>query len=93
LTYTNTTTNKESTMATQEIFFAVIATVEDGEITGFEVSGDALVGDAVGNVRDAETGEWSSDWSPAQGAAFKRLSAAVRKLNGEAKRPKKQGFR
>lgn len=73
-------------MSNQDLFIAVKVEIEDGEILGFEIDNEAMVGDIRGPVWDHETGEWSDDWDKSHAVAQKRLGQALRKLNSDMKR-------
>jgi len=68
-------------MAIQEIYIAVIGTVEDGEVVGFDIDQAVLHDTLEGVVWDHDTGEWTNETSPALDSAFRRVALAVKELN------------
>lgn len=68
-------------MATQDAYIAVVANIEDGELTGFYIDVEAVVGSLDGNVYDEDAEEWVTNYSPAQAEGIKRLSSAIEALN------------
>ena len=70
-------------MATQDVYIAVVATFEDGEFVGFELSNgdDIVVGSTDGHIWDLDVGEWTDEEGPEHQTAYRRLTSAIKEIN------------
>ena len=68
-------------MATKDVYIAVYATFEDGQITGFSMDTEGPVGSNDGHIYNHDTEDWEDEEEGVHSTAYRRLSSALEELN------------